>query len=319
MTSEEFSAGDWVDRLARALPKLAEAQQPFLSRFPGFRLRTHDSSVGRNRTASAFPQDDLRMLYARARHCNVSGEGKDFEPLLAVLNPVRHIVNSHRTLARVVSPIIGRDEFWMQILNSGRQTCATDLIAGLMARADELSDDRFRTVARELNAFLAPGDEAGSAGVLGGLDVGYDAVLFYGATLSERIEVAEGMALLPFEDVRAIVDESLAADLAPAGAGFHDWRSVGATVRAFRWKPEFRRAGDLRDSEPKSPGRFFQEARIVLELLAVSQAAPVLCLAELSGCIDRSAGGSLAWNAGASGSIGAGRRSGSTGSSRPRH
>ena len=38
------------------------------------------------------------------------------------------------------------------------------------------------------------------------------------------------------------------------------------------------------------PGRFFHESRIFLELLAVSSAVPVLCLAELPGCIDRSAG-----------------------------
>ena len=137
MSSEEFSAGDWIDRLARALPKLAEAQKPFLFRHPSFRLRAYEVSAGRSHTAGVSPLDDLRRLYARARYCDASGEGKDFEPLLAVLNPVRHIVNSHPALAPVVSPIIGRDEFWMQVLGSGRQTCVTELIAGLMARADE--------------------------------------------------------------------------------------------------------------------------------------------------------------------------------------
>lgn len=37
----------------------------------------------------------------------------------------------------------------MQILNTGSLTSATDLIAGLMARASELSRDRFRTAATE--------------------------------------------------------------------------------------------------------------------------------------------------------------------------
>ena len=30
MRAEEFSPGDWIDRLARALPRLAEAQEPYL-------------------------------------------------------------------------------------------------------------------------------------------------------------------------------------------------------------------------------------------------------------------------------------------------
>ena len=46
----------------------------------------------------------------------------------------------------------------MRILNSGSSISAGDLIAGLMARAADLSGDRFRTAAGELNAFLSPSD-----------------------------------------------------------------------------------------------------------------------------------------------------------------
>ena len=288
MKAGEFSADGWIDRLAKVLPRLAEAQEPYLAHYPSFRLRTIDRLTGRNPTGGAFPLDDLRMLYARARYVEARSEGREFEALLAELNPVRHIVNAHPTVEGVASPIIGRDEFWMQILGSGGQTCTTDLIAGLMARADEHSRDRFRMAARELNAFLAPGDEEASPGVLGGLDAGCDAVLFYGPTLTERIEVADGMVLLPFDQVRNFVEESVVHELAPSGSGAHGWRSIGAAVRPFRWKPEFRPEGELRDSAPPSPGQSFGEARILLELLAVSHAAPVLCLAELTGCIDRS-------------------------------
>ena len=79
-------------------------------------------------------------------------------------------------------------------------------------------------------------------------------------------------------------------ELAPPGAGFHDWRSVGAVVRPFRWRPAFRRSGYERDLGVENPWPFFREARILLELLAVAHAAPVLCLATLAHCIDRSAG-----------------------------
>lgn len=155
MNSEDFSAGDWIDRLAKELQRLAEAQ----------------------------------------------------------------------------------------ILHAGSRTSPTDLIAGLMARASELPVGGYRAAAAELHEFLTPAGEEGSDAVPGELDIGYDAVLFYGLTLTERVDVADGMTLLPFEEVRAFVDESLVEQLAPGGAGFHDWLSVGAAARPFRWRPAVQRTG----------------------------------------------------------------------------
>ena len=45
-------------------------------------------------------------------------------------------------------------------------------------------------------------------GLQGGLDVGYDVVLFYGLTVKSRIDVVNGMAILPFEQVRAFLDHN---------------------------------------------------------------------------------------------------------------
>ena len=292
MTTGKFSARDWIDCLAAALPKLAVVQQRYLDPHPSFPLLALDPLLGGDHSDRVFPLDDLRILYQRARHCEGTAEGRDFEPLLAELNPVRHIVNAHPTVAAVASPLIGRDEFSIRILGSGGHTCTTDLIAGLMARADEHSRDRYRAAARELNAFLAPSSEEVSASVLGGLDSGCDAVLFYGPTLNERIEVADGMALLPFDKVRNFVEESFVHQLAPPFSGVHGWQSVGAAVRSFRWKPMFGPAhgSGLDEPAPRVLGSFSREPRLFLELLAVSHGAPVLCLAELVGCIDRSGG-----------------------------
>ena len=290
MSLEEFSTGDWIDRLARALPGLAEAQEPYLGEFWEWNPRVHVALGGRDGTPPAFPLGDVRILYQRARHSHVFGEAERYAPLCAVLDPVRHILISHPTLARVVGPIIGRDNFYMQILNAGGSTSPTDLIAGVMARAVELSGDRFRTAAGELNAFLASAGDEGSGSVLDGLDVGCDAVLFYGLTVAERIDVADGLAVLPFSQVRAFVDEELVEELAPSGAAFHGFRSVGVAVRIFRWRPALRRTGFDGALAPHDPRPLFGEARIFLELLAVAHARPVLRLAELSHCIDRSAG-----------------------------
>ena len=285
----EFAAGDWIDRLARALRGLAEAQEPYLQEYWKQNPRVHSAGGGRDGHQPAFPLDDLRDLYAIARHSHVFGVQEHYAPLLAVLDPVRYLLYSHPTLARVRSPIIGKDAFWMQILNAGRSTSAADLIAGLMARAAELSSDRFRAAATELNAFLSQGGQEGSSSGRGDLDVGYDAVLFWGLTLKERVEVADGMVMLPFEQVQTFVDRSVVEELAPPGSGFHRWRSVGAVVRPFRWKPTFSRTGYERGPERTNSEPFFRAAQTFLELLAVMHATPVLRLATLPSCIDRSA------------------------------
>ena len=290
MTSEEFAAENWIDRLAPALRSLADAQKPYLQGYYKENPRVHVVLEKRGGNPSAFLLDDLRDLYAMAYHSKVFGKEEYYAPLCAVLDPVRNILRSHPTLARVASPIIGQDEFWMEILGAGNLTSPADLIAGLMARTAELSGDRFRTAAGELNALLTPAAERGPASVPGELDVGYDAVLFYGLTLKERIDIVDGIVLLPFEQARAFVDESLVEELAPPGAGFHRCWSVGAAVRPFRWRPAFRRTGYESDPEVENPGPFFREAWTFLELLPVAHAAPVLCLATLSPCIDRSAG-----------------------------
>ncbi len=295
MTAGEFSTGEWIDRLAQALPGLAEAQEPWLQEYYRQTRRVLAPYVEQNRDPPAFPLDDVQILYARARHSHAFGEEKPYAALLAALDPVRYVLLSHPTLARVVSRIIGRDDFWMQILDSGILTSLTDLIGGLMARADELPGDGFRAAASELNAFLVPAGDGESSGVLGDLDVGCDTVLFWGLTLKERIDIGEGMAILPFEQARAFVDESLVKELAPRGAGFHGWSSVGAIMRPFRWRPKFRREGSIDEDAPGPTGPFFLEAQIFLELLAVAHAAPVLRLAEFSNCTDRSAGRLLGW------------------------
>ena len=290
MTSGEFDARDWIDRLAATLPALEKAQEPYLQDYWQHNPREHVMVDGRDETP--FPLGDVRMLYARTRHSRAFGGEAQYARLRTVLDTARHALLSHPTLARVAvaGRIIGDNDFWMRILNSSAPIFAADLIAGLMARAAELSGERFRTAARELNAFLSPAGDREAAGVLGTLDEGCDVMLIYGLTVTERIEVADGMAILPFVQVQRFVDMDLVEKLAPSGAVFHGWQSVGAVVRPFRWRPAFRPVRDLNNSGTELLGPFFREARIFSDLLAVSHAAPVLPLATLSDCIDRSAG-----------------------------
>ena len=289
MTVRRFHAEDWIDRLATTLSALATAQERYLQAYWQHHPRTHRIVDGMDVTP--FPLDDLRMVYERARHSRRFGEEAQYVPLRKVLDPVRHALFSHPTLERVAvtGRLIGDNDFWMRIPGSGSTISAGHLIAGLMARAAELPDDRFRAAAGELNAFLSPAGDQEAAKVLGSLDEGCDAMLFFGLTVTERIDIRDGMTILPYSDVLRFVDEEHVKDFAPGGAGFHDWRSVGAVIRPFRWRPAFRRRGNV--NEPmQMPEPFFPDAAAFLDLLAIGHTTPIVPLAALSNRIDRAAG-----------------------------
>lgn len=282
------SDNSWIDCLASALPKLAQIQEPYLQAYQEQNPQVHSYSE-REETPPRFPLDDLRMLYSSAYHSSTFGNAKYYAHLRDVLDPVRHIIRSHPTLIQVVSPIIGKDEFWMQVLNSGLSTSPSNLIAGLMAREAELSGDSYRLAAEDLNRLLTPMKVEDTELVPGELDVGYDAVLFYGLTLNEQIDLDDGMIVLTFEQTQRFVEPKLVEELAPFGAGFHKWRSVGAVVRPFRWRPEFRRRGNLQERALSNPMSFFKDALRFLDLIGVAHTTPVPLLAMMTNCIDRSA------------------------------
>ena len=289
MISKAFDYRGWIDWLAGALSTLAKEQEPYLQMYWQHNPRERVIVDGKEETP--FPLDDVRMVYARARHSGTVDGAARYESLRAVLDPARHALLSHPKLERVavIGRPVGENDFWMRILNSGTSVSAGDLIAGLMARAAELPGDGFRAAAGELNALLSPVGDGEAAGVLANLDEGCDALLFWGLTVTERIDVEDSMAILPFREVRRFVGPELVEELAPSHSGFHGWRSVGAVVRAFRWRPVFRRKGGVNEPmrDPEEP--FFPAAQTLLDLLAVNHSAPVLPLGAISDCIDRSA------------------------------
>ena len=285
MKSEEFQAGAWIERLARALSGLSKAQGPFLKEFWQHNPRVNVVVNGRDETP--FPLDDLRMLYAHAAHG--FGEHAFYAPLRAAIDPVRSVLRSHPVLWSVVGPLLDNDEFWVQIRGHGGRTSLTDLIGGLMARADELPGEGFEAAAGELHALLDSSTGGDEGGVPGDLDIGYDSVLFHGMCLEEEIDIGGGLTMLPFERARAFVDEEVLKDMAPDIVRYRDWRLVGAVVKPFQWRPVFQRRGDLRDTESEPPGPFVSDALDFLELLAVSHRVPIVCLAAVRECLSRSA------------------------------
>lgn len=289
MTWAQSDADAWIERVAQLLPPLAQAQEPYLREYQERHASVIDLRDGK---PPLLPLDDLRLLYDEARDSRPWGLEAHYAPLRAVLNPVRHALLGHPTLERVAvtGRLIGDNRFSLELLGSGGDIYAGTLIAGLMARAAELRDDGFRTALRELNVFLLPVGDGAAADALGSLDEACDMFLFYGLALSEKIEVEDGMVLLPYEEVLRFLDQDLVRDFAPRGAGFHGWRAVGAAVRPFRWRPELRRRGSVNGPVGPPPPPFFPKAAALLDLLAVSHATRVAPLAALSNRIDGSAG-----------------------------
>ena len=198
---------------------------------------------------------------------------------------------SHPELERVAvtGRNVGENDFWLRFMSRGTSIWAGDLIAGLMARAAELPGEGFRSAAKELNALLSPLGDGEAAAVLGDLNEGFDLMLFYGLTVTERIELEDGMAILPVAEVRRFVELEMVEELAPSGAGFHEWRPVGALGSPFRWRPFFRRRGRINDLSRHPSPAFYADAQTLLDLIAVSHAAPVVRLATATNCIDLSA------------------------------
>ena len=290
MTSRKFHADAWVDRLAATLPVLENVQKSYLEAHWSHNPRTRRIVNGIDVTP--FPLDDLRMIYQDARYSRRFGKEDQYAPLCKALDSVRYALLSHPVLERVAvtSRPIGENDFWIQVLGSGLSISAGHLIAGLMARTAELPGGDFRTAVRELNALLSPvGDEEATC-VLGPLDEGCDLMLFYGLTVTERIDIREDMSILPYEEVRRFVDDTFVEELTPLGAGIHGWRSVGAVAKPFRWRPVFRREGSINEPASSPPGPFFSDAAALLDLLAVAHTTPVVPFAKQHGCIDQSAG-----------------------------
>ena len=289
MTSAQFDSEAWVERLAQLLPALAQTHEPYLREYQERCPRVINLRDGK---PPPFPLGDLRLLYDQVRDSRPWNLEAHYAPLRAVLNPVRHALLAHPTLARVAvtGRLIGDNRFSMDIPGSGGDIYAGTLIAGLMARAAELPEDGFRTALHELNAFLSPIRDGVGAETLGSLDVAYDMLLFHGLTVSKRIEVEDGIVLLPYEEVLRFVDEETVWDFAPSFAGFQGWRAVGAVARPFRWRPEFHQRARLNGPAGPPPPPFIPDAAALLDLLAVSHATHVAPLAALQNRIDGSAG-----------------------------
>ena len=280
----------WVERLAQALSNLAAAQEIYrdeLYQRRQERVRSRREIAWS--VAPEHPSDDLAAFYYQA----CLREGRYFEeryaPLRTSFARVHTILAGHPAWAALLDPSDTGSEFWTQMANGGGRETLLTVIAGLMARAIEVREDGFRVASTELNALLAADANTKLLSSPGDLSVGYHVALVHGLRVSDDLRIADDMMIVPFERMRAYVNESVLSDVAPHIVKYNAWESVGAIVKPFRWSPAFSERGE--DSEPELDwgGSFFEDAEAFVQLLAMLHAAPVISLVTIPYCIHHTA------------------------------
>ena len=104
------------------------------------------------------------------------------------------------------------------------------------------------------------------------------------------------MTIVPFEHLDKFVNRNELGRVAPHVVESKNWKSVGAIVNRFRWKPQVfsldeKDAARLDWDQPpfNNSSTLFEEARAFIELLAVFHGAPVVSLMNIAFCADRRA------------------------------
>ena len=288
MTASEFAAKDWGKRLAQALAALAKTHdlywdELYLQRQQ--RVRTEREIF--HGSPFDHPSQDLMAFYSHA--CFGQGHyfAEHYRSVRTALAEVRVVLAAHPALTSLVDPSDGRDELWIQIVNHGGIVNLLSVIGGLMARGMEMPEDGFRLAASEFNALVEPAGNLDRALNFDDLLVGYHVALFHGLRVSERVPLANDMAIMPFEQLGAFVNKSVLQDVAPSVIKYNGWNSIGAIVKSFCWKPEIHKRGDDANPDLDWGGSFFHDAEAFVELLAMSHAAPVVCLVTVPYCIHR--------------------------------
>ena len=286
----------WADRLARALVNVADVQKHYWMELDEKRRqREYMESDGASLSKMSDPSRDLRSFYCW--DCWDEGRSREeqYAPMRKVLEETRDIVGEHPALAGIARADDRRNEFGALFLNHGLSSSRLAMVAGLMCRASEVGKNGFRVASRELEALLNLSLGNNPDPIPEDLDLGYHVSVFDGLRFDEQFEIVDDVTVVPFGQTDAFVQRNVLLRVAPGLVVSNNWKSLGAIVKRFRWKPVL---FSLDDEQPEvdwdaSPFRdakpFSEDARDFIELLAVTQDAPVVYLMDLALCTDRRA------------------------------
>lgn len=221
------------------------------------------------------------------------GNGQEREErytgLRSALMNVLDILAGHPALAHVADSSCSARRFVAVFADKAEKTDLLHILVGLMTRGRELPEDGFRVGCRELKDLLGPDGPDDTAKLSAGVHV----VLFHGLRFEKEITITDDMSIVPFEKVRDYVEEGLLRPFTPNLAVPEPWEPVGAIVKSFKWHPAFRPSDDEICLDLDWGGSFREDAERLVELLAITHAAPVVCLVTVHYCIDRVACGLL--------------------------
>ena len=135
MTTGEFTATDWIERLAQALAELAKTQERYrdeLDRQRQQRIRPKGDLPGWR--AFGHPSHDLWAFYSDACAGKDRYYAGEYGPLCLALPEVRHVLAAHPAWTGLVDPSDAEDEIWFQILASGSSGTLLNVTSGRPAR-----------------------------------------------------------------------------------------------------------------------------------------------------------------------------------------
>ena len=284
----ELGGEEWVGRLAAALEALLAAQRPYdaeieLSRAQRAFARRHEVRWG----VWDHPSLELWMFYGRAY-----SEGQYFEerygPLREALDQVHQVVAGHPAISGAITPSASGGEFWLQMVTGGGIGYLTSIVGGLAAHASRLGRQGCRVAATELRGLLEE-DIDGPLRKHGRLTMGYHVAVFHGLRIDEAIPLEGDVRIVLIGKLEDFVDGTVLNDFLPHRMQESARKAIGAIVKPFRWKPEFRKKGGDDHRELDWGGSFLEDAEDLIQLLAVLHELPLVCLAKIPYCVSRTA------------------------------
>ena len=282
MAGGGFDVESWVERLAGALGGLAEVQRDHWEELHG---RTAGSA---HRDESREPWEGYWRFYHRASEIESRIFERRYGPVRAALTEVKGILSEHPAWA---GPLESSDDgqIWVALPNSAGMKSLLPIVAGLMARGREAGEDGFRVACWELHLLLEPGDEEDRDPVREDLLTGYHVVLFQGLMFDEEAPIGNNVSIMPLERLDTFLDAGLLERLEPGAARRQAEEFTAAIVKPFRWQPEFGKDGEDVKSDWSEDESYFEDADVLIELLALYHAAPAVRVASLTPRLHRRA------------------------------
>lgn len=286
MTRNPFNSDDWILNISRTATAVVAAQENYREElYQLFHQRSLRETEAFPPIATYHPSEILNSLYWNA--CSSAGRHNElhYAPLRSALAEVRRVLTTHPALARLVDPTDVKAEFRIQMVNHSAVGTLLNFIGGLVSRAAELGDQGLTQAAAELNALLAPPNKHPTAFDFDNVLIGFHVVIMYGLRIADDVPVDGNMAIVPFQSLDTFVDRRVIRNVAPEIGIQRSWKSVAAIIKPFRWKPRFRQIGDESELALEWGGTFFEDAKALIELLALFHAEPVIRIVTIPYCI----------------------------------